>query len=131
MVASCASSRGHIGLTGGPWVGGGGGAAGFICAKAPELSARPPNRAAQARIRPGKGAVKFFGISGHYEELRSRPKTAADARLTYPLRGAASRRFRGTDVAEKPFRGHTLPLAGDGDIFVADTARPGSAGFMH
>src|SRR5258708_398458 len=70
MVASCASSRGHIGLTAGPWVDGGGGAAGFIWASAPELSARPPSRAAHAKIRPGRGAVNVFGISGHYEDIR-------------------------------------------------------------
>ena len=62
MVANCASSRGHIGLTGAPVPRppcGGGGAGGFICAEASTLSAPAPISAAPAKIHREKGVITF------------------------------------------------------------------------
>jgi hypothetical protein len=63
MVASCASSLGHIGLTAAPCDGGG---PGFICAEASTLSATTPNSAAQTKIHLERGAISVSGISGHW-----------------------------------------------------------------
>jgi hypothetical protein len=62
MVANCASSRGHIGLTAAPCDGGG---PGLICAEASTLSATAPNSAAQAKIHLEKRVISVSGISGH------------------------------------------------------------------
>src|SRR5665213_4050643 len=62
MVANWASSRGHIGLSGGAPCGGGAG--GFICAEASTLSAPTPNSTAQAKIHRERGVISVSGISG-------------------------------------------------------------------
>jgi hypothetical protein len=67
MVANCASSRGHIGLTaagGAPGAApgtpcGGIGAGGFICAEASTLSAPTPISAMPAKIHREKGVITF------------------------------------------------------------------------
>src|ERR1700723_4615972 len=75
MVDNCASSRGHTGLTGGAPCDGGG--PGFTCAWASRLSAKLPNRAAQARIDLARGEINFSGISG---QLGTKPRGEPKAR---------------------------------------------------
>jgi hypothetical protein len=131
IVASCISSRGHIGLRGGPCEGGGGGAAGFICAGALELSARPPSRAAQEAIRRSSGVVKLFAISGRYEGFRRGGKSYPQMRPHIPASQGSVTSFPGHRCGGNALQGYTLALAGDGDIFVAKSAPAVPAGFGH
>src|SRR5690349_16718979 len=72
MVASWASSRGQIGLTGGPACGGGGGGApGDICASAGEASTTLPSSTAETRILLGRSTFNFSGITGQQEKSRN------------------------------------------------------------
>src|SRR6185295_7661678 len=59
IVASWASRRGQIGLTGAPCPGGGPGGL-FICAEATPPNESAPSRAAQAMIRLMQGAVNVL-----------------------------------------------------------------------
>jgi hypothetical protein len=74
MLASCPSSRGHIGFTGAPCCWGGG--PGFICAQASMLATLTLDSAAQARIERNKvdrktTVISVSGISGQYRRRAS------------------------------------------------------------
>src|SRR5258707_9277397 len=118
MVASCASSRGHIGLTGAPC---GGGAAGFICAQASTLSALAPSSAAQARIHREKGVISVSGISGHSSDSAQgcERREARPTRLPLAASRGSVTSFPGRRCGARAFDPAALALAGNGDVFVA------------
>src|SRR6185437_12081970 len=90
MVANCASSRGHIGLTGAPCCCGG--APGLVCARASTQTTLTPTSAAKAKIHRENGVISVSGISGHRDSARAdKPKArpgAAD--LKFPRYFASS-----------------------------------------
>src|SRR5260370_1501015 len=98
MVANCASSRGHIGLTGwaaAPCAGGGGGGApgGFVCATASTLSALAPRSAMQAKIHRKTGVIRVSGISGrrdHAAPAQKKPKAQPTRPHIPPSQGSGT-----------------------------------------
>jgi hypothetical protein len=129
MVANCASSRGHIGLTGAPCCCGGGGAG--ICAQASTLSAPTPR--AQRRPNPsGEGSASAFQAypairndSARLRKPKARPRArqgAAKAAHIAASRGSVTsfpgRRCGGVGHLLRRIRRRSA-LAGDGDVFVA------------
>src|ERR1700761_2815069 len=105
-MASCDSSRGHIGLTAPPGAGGG------ICACALVPSRMMVKNVAQATTDLEWVTIDFSGISrhqgtwgGHWAPPKAAVGTAGviNSAVLYPLLGAASRRFRGKSAVVPVF----------------------------
>jgi hypothetical protein len=74
-------------------------------------------------IRPLRANPRGMETKGAAKAARySQSRVPYQGRFTYMLLGAASRRFRGADVAKAPHARRLqtgLALAGDGDVFAA------------